>query len=205
VFSADPRIVPNAEPIPSLSYSEVRELALYGAKVLHPATIAPAISAGIPVRVLNTFRHEDAGTSITAENLPHSEIHAVSIVKNCVLVRGTADVVERCFAPEHVHNTIILESKSLEHLSVIAHTPTQASRTNVDVAIAGTHLQPIDCAVVIATGPGASQPATISRLLYAVADHNIYAVINGTSDVSVFFVCDADAVNEVLLKLHAQR
>jgi aspartate kinase len=67
VMSADPRVVPGAKTIPVLSFNEAAELAYFGAKVLHPKTILPAVRRSIPVRVLNTFRPTHPGTVITAE------------------------------------------------------------------------------------------------------------------------------------------
>lgn len=66
VMSADPRIVPDARPLPAISYAEAAELSYFGAKVIHPRTVLPAIEAGIPVRILNTFAPDDPGTTITA-------------------------------------------------------------------------------------------------------------------------------------------
>ncbi|MBI2982722.1 MAG: aspartate kinase [Chloroflexi bacterium] len=66
VMSADPRMVEGARPIPRLSYAEAAELSYFGAKVLHPRAVLPAIEAGIPVRILNTFAADDPGTTITA-------------------------------------------------------------------------------------------------------------------------------------------
>ena len=66
VMSADPRIVPDAKPLPAISYAEAAELSYFGAKVIHPRTVLPAIEAGIPVRILNTFAPDDPGTTITA-------------------------------------------------------------------------------------------------------------------------------------------
>jgi aspartate kinase len=63
-MSADPRIVPEARFVPTLSFAEAAELAFFGAKVLHPATMVPAIAKGIPIRVLNSFRPEFAGTTV---------------------------------------------------------------------------------------------------------------------------------------------
>lgn len=67
VLTADPRVVPNARPIPRLSFAEAAELAAFGAKVLHPATVQPAVEAGIPVTVRHTQRPNGAFTTITAE------------------------------------------------------------------------------------------------------------------------------------------
>ena len=64
VMSADPRIVPEARFVPTLSFAEAAELAFFGAKVLHPATMVPAIGKGIPIRVLNSFRPEFPGTRV---------------------------------------------------------------------------------------------------------------------------------------------
>lgn len=67
VLTADPRVVPAARPIKRLSFAEAAELAAFGAKVLHPATVQPAVEAGIPVTVRHTERPEGAFTTITAE------------------------------------------------------------------------------------------------------------------------------------------
>src|SRR2546422_3492673 len=65
MLSADPRIVPEARPVPHLSFAEASELADFGARVLHPKTLLPAIEKEIPVRVLNTARPEDPGSLVT--------------------------------------------------------------------------------------------------------------------------------------------
>lgn len=70
ILTADPRIVPAARRIHSLTFSEASELAYSGAKVLHPSTITPAMDRNIPVRVLNTGRPESEGTTIVGEYGP---------------------------------------------------------------------------------------------------------------------------------------
>lgn len=70
VMSCDPRVVPEAHTIPALSFNEAAELAYFGAKVLHPKTILPAVREGIPVRVKNTFEPAHPGTVITAKGDP---------------------------------------------------------------------------------------------------------------------------------------
>lgn len=85
VLSADPRIVHNAVTIPEMSFDEIRELSYYGAKVLHPDTIKPAILRKIPVRVLNTFHPENEGTLITpGTKVKSARIRAVHLKKNCI-------------------------------------------------------------------------------------------------------------------------
>jgi aspartate kinase len=67
MLTADPRIVSSAELVPHLSFDEAAELAYFGAKVLHPSTILPAVDQGIPVRILNTHRPHVAGSLITRD------------------------------------------------------------------------------------------------------------------------------------------
>jgi aspartate kinase len=67
MLTADPRIVPQPRLVPQLSFNEASELAYFGAKVLHPSTILPAVAKNIPVRILNSRRPDNPGTMITAE------------------------------------------------------------------------------------------------------------------------------------------
>jgi aspartate kinase len=67
MLTADPRVVPQPRLVPHLSFAEASELAYFGAKVLHPSTILPAVSKNIPVRILNSRQPDAAGTLITAE------------------------------------------------------------------------------------------------------------------------------------------
>src|SRR5207245_9506531 len=64
-MSADARFVKSAKPLATISYAEAAELSYFGAKVIHPRTVLPAVEAGIPVRILNTFAPSDRGTTIT--------------------------------------------------------------------------------------------------------------------------------------------
>ncbi len=67
VLTADPRILARVDTVPSLSFREASALAHFGAKVLHPATVAPAVDRGIPVRILNSRRPDAAGTTVTRD------------------------------------------------------------------------------------------------------------------------------------------
>ncbi len=73
MLTADPRIIPQARLVPRLSYAEAAELAYFGAKVLHPSTIHPAVERNIPVRILNSRKPDGAGTLITAEPSPDGD------------------------------------------------------------------------------------------------------------------------------------
>lgn len=88
VLSYDPRVFDDAKPVREMSASEIRELSLFGAKVLHPDTIAPAVEANIEVKILNTFAPEDVGTRIkSAIDDSSSKIHSLNVKKNCALYR----------------------------------------------------------------------------------------------------------------------
>jgi len=95
VLTADPRIVPDARSLNRLSYEEVAELAYYGAKVLHPKTVKPAIEKQIPLRVLNTFEPEQPGTQIVpatemadevSDESASGSVKAVTAIRNMTLI-----------------------------------------------------------------------------------------------------------------------
>ena len=71
MLTADPRIIDRPQVVPQLSFAEASELAYFGAKVLHPSTILPAVDKNIPVRILNSRRPEAPGTVITASPATH--------------------------------------------------------------------------------------------------------------------------------------
>src|SRR5437763_7224257 len=86
MLTADPRVVPNARLIKQIAFDEASELASFGAKVLHPNTIAPAVRVGIPVFVLNSRRPEGKGTKITFE-APKRAVSAIAGKNNVTLIK----------------------------------------------------------------------------------------------------------------------
>jgi aspartate kinase len=80
MLTADPRIISDVQVVPHLSFAEASELAHFGAKVLHPATILPAVAKNIPVRILNSRRPAAPGTLITSERAPSSSAHGVTAI-----------------------------------------------------------------------------------------------------------------------------
>lgn len=91
ILSADPRKVSTARVIPEVTYDEAQELAHFGAKVLHPRTIRPAVSAGIPVRILSTFQPTNAGT-VVRQGGQGQRIKATTALKGLTML--TVDVPE---------------------------------------------------------------------------------------------------------------
>jgi aspartate kinase len=91
MLTADPRVVPSAQPVPRLSFDEASELAYFGAKVLHPSTILPAVASNIPVRILNTMRPESPGSAITAEPSPEfPPLAAIACKRQVTVVNVTS-------------------------------------------------------------------------------------------------------------------
>ena len=91
MLTADPRIVPQPRLVPQLSFAEASELAYFGAKVLHPSTILPAVARNIPVRILNSRRPDNAGTMITAEARPgEGQLTALACKRDVTVVDITS-------------------------------------------------------------------------------------------------------------------
>jgi aspartate kinase len=93
MMTADPRLIPTARVIDRISYVEAAELAWFGAKVLHPKTIAPAVAQRIPVRVLNTHNVSSAGTLITEEGDTRDSAgpRAVAVKRGITVVHMTSN------------------------------------------------------------------------------------------------------------------
>ena len=91
MLTADPRIVPRPRVVPHLSFAEASELAYFGAKVLHPSTILPAVTKNIPVRILNSRRPESAGTLISADaRSADSQLTAIACKRNVTVIDITS-------------------------------------------------------------------------------------------------------------------
>jgi aspartate kinase len=91
MMTADPRVIPGSRLVPRLSFAEAAELSYFGAKVLHPSTIHPAVERDIPVRILNSWKPQEAGTLITATPSPESNsLTAMAAKKDLTVVDITS-------------------------------------------------------------------------------------------------------------------
>jgi len=90
IYTCDPRVVSDAQPITNLSFQEATELAYFGAKVLHPSTTKPASLKHIPVYVKNIFEPEQPGTKISHETTDSRRIKAMTFKENCLVVTVTS-------------------------------------------------------------------------------------------------------------------
>jgi len=91
ILTCDPRLIPNAKKISQMSYKEAGELAYFGAKVLHPKTILPAIEKNIPVIVKNTFNPNGTGTTIVSNSKNIQTIKAIAFRKNITIINVTSN------------------------------------------------------------------------------------------------------------------
>jgi len=86
MFTSDPRFIEGTQPIPEIGFNEAAELAYFGARVLHPATIQPAVEKNIPVFVKNTFEPDKPGTRIVSDNKNSTAIRAIAFKKNIHII-----------------------------------------------------------------------------------------------------------------------
>jgi aspartokinase/homoserine dehydrogenase 1 len=123
IYTADPKVVPEAFPVPEISFAEAMELAHFGAKVLHPKSIAPAREHGIPVRVCNSFRPEQPGTLVRAHAAPPPHAaRGISFLDGLALIdvtgpgmKGVPGVAARVFgamAAEEISVVLITQASS---------------------------------------------------------------------------------------------
>jgi len=113
ILSADPRLVPDAVPVPAMSYEEACELAYFGAKVIHPQTLGPAMQHGLAVRIRNTFQPAHQGTLLGA-----AAVASASPVKGLSLVPGLAVLEVSGAAMVGVHLAELVLSTSAPWLAV---------------------------------------------------------------------------------------
>lgn len=136
VLSADPRLVANAFVIPELTYQDAMELSYFGAKVVHPSTMIPAVRGNIPIRIKNTFRPDAPGTLISHNAArPDTEITGIASIEEVALinvegggligVRGIASRVFRALADADV-NVVMISQASSEHSICLVCRETEA-------------------------------------------------------------------------------
>ncbi len=124
VLSADPRLVPEAEFVPELTYAEACELAYFGAKVIHPQTMQPAIARGIPIRIRSTFNPTHPGSLIQARASREPPVKGVTAIGELAIVTvegtgmiGVPGTAERVFSALHRAgiSVVMISQGSSEH------------------------------------------------------------------------------------------
>ncbi len=212
ILTADPRIVPKARLVPEVGYAEAAELAFFGAKVLHPATIRPAVARGIPVAVRNTFRPGGTGTVVRAD-APGAGVRAVAMrggvaalfVGNprMFLAHGYAARVFSVFEKRRVPVDVIATSEVSISITVDGKAPLDLLVEDLSGFAEVSILR--DLAVVSVVGKGLRTTSGVAfRTFRAVGDVNVVLISQGASDTNITFVVDGKDAPEALRRLHRE-
>jgi len=230
VMTADPRLIPNAQTLPEISYSEIAELAYFGAKVLHPKTIRPVVEAGIGLRICNTFNPGHPGTRLVANHKstrPQAKekvIKAITAIHQQHLVTiegrgmlGVPGVAARAFAAVASTGTNIpLITQASSEQSICFSIPTEASSAVLDAlektfAIELTQ-RDIDrvwaseeVSIITAVGHGTRHTPGIAGQIFTKlgeAEINVLAIAHGSSDVSISMVVNSAETEKAVRALH---
>jgi aspartokinase/homoserine dehydrogenase 1 len=227
-FSADPKRVPDARVLPEISYAEAMELSHAGAKVLHPLAVQPAMKAGIPVLIRNSFNPEAPGTRIedvpaTESALPRPVTGLTSINRVVLLnlsgsgmagVPGTASRLFTCLA-KHSINIIFISQASSEQSISLAISPGQTSMAKKVLEdefsreIEARRIDPIhvrrNLAMVAVVGNKMSGHPGVSAQLFETLGKNginVIAVAQGANEMNISLVVDSEDEDKALNCIH---
>lgn len=211
VLTCDPRIVPDALPIPDLSFAEAAELAAFGAKVLHPATIQPAVEARIPVTVRHTQKPEGRFTTISAEVRSGRPITALAsrgpvtvLTVSSTRMLAQSGFLARLFevfGRRGVSVDLVATAEVSVSLTVEADVPLKSLLQDLSAfATVETHE---GRAIIAAVGERLkSTPGLGARLLTALGDINVEMISMGANEINLSLVVKEERTAEALRRLH---
>ncbi len=225
VLSGDPRRVPEARVINALTYNEAMELAYFGASVIHPQTMGPAVANDIPVLIRNTFYPERQGSRISRDSESNRSIKGVTAVDGMALVNlegagmigvpGTADRMFAALRGADVSVTLISQASS-EHSICIAVPESLASRaqavieTAFAVELEDGQIQSVDVtgsqSIIAVVGDNmAGHPGVAARFFgtLAKAGINVRAIAQGSSERNISVVVKSAESTRALRAVHA--
>ena len=212
MMTTDPNMCPNARRIKTISFEEAAELAYFGAKVLHPATLLPAIQRNIPVLILNSRNPGCEGTRITA-TAPKSKsvfkaiaakkrITIVDVVATRMLMaHGFLKSIFEVFANHRCPVDMVSTSEVSVSVTVDSNESIAAIAADLgklaDVKYEGRK------AIVCLVGENIrNTPGIAARVFSAIADVNIQMISQGASEINISFVIDEPDVPKVVSRLH---
>jgi bifunctional aspartokinase / homoserine dehydrogenase 1 len=225
VLSADPRRVPDATVIDSLSYNEAMELAYFGAKVIHPQTMAPAVGRDIPIWIRNTFAPQKEGTLICAAPTSKLPVKGITSIERIALLNvegagmiGVPGTAHRLFGAlrEEGISVILISQGSSEHSICCAIPQEQAERAASVVRAAFERelkegqMQSVDVdpdlAILAVVGDGmAGTPGVSGKVFDALgtASVNVRAIAQGASERNISVVIEGKHATRALRAVHA--
>jgi aspartate kinase len=212
MLTTDPSLCPDARRIKVISFDEAAELAYFGAKVLHPATVLPAVQKNIPVYILNSRNPGCEGTRISAR-APHGRniFKAIAVKKRITIV----DVAAPRMLLAHGFLKAIFEAFDRHRVSVDVVSTSEVSvsltvDSNASIpALAGDLAKLADVkyegrkAIVCLVGENLREtPGVAARVFSELADVKIRMISQGASEINLTFVIEEEAVQEVVRRLH---
>jgi bifunctional aspartokinase / homoserine dehydrogenase 1 len=222
LMTADPRLVPGAQPIAEVSYEEAAELAYFGAKVLHPKALRPLLGTGIPVFIRNSFLPESTGTKInTGFSKAKSHAKGLTGTKDVALISiggpgltGVTDVAGRVFATlAGLRTDIYLLSQSSSRNDLCLAIPVAAAGQAVEalrhefardlLGVEADHIR-VDRSVAIITVVGRGARKT-SGQVFGILDRegiDTLAIAQGSSDYNISFVITRKDMKAATLAIH---
>ena len=212
MMTTDPRLCPDARRIKVISFDEAAELAYFGAKVLHPATVLPAIQRNIPVYVLNSLNPTCEGTKVTARAPRCANIFkAIALKKRITLVEIAAPrrllvhgYLKSIFEVFDNHNVAVdVVSTSEVSVSVTAETNEAIPALAADLAKLADVKYEGRKAIVCLVGENLRDTAGIAAKVFGILeDVKIRMISQGASEINLTFVIEEDAAAEVVRRLH---
>jgi aspartate kinase len=213
VLTADPRLVKEARTIPRMTYREAAELAYFGAKVLHPKTIQPAVEQLIPVRICNSRAPEDTGTLVgsEAEASPHT-VKAIAHKTGVTTVQitsarmlGAYGFLHAIFAIFNRHRTVIdVVTTSEVSVSLSLDDAGGLSAIIAELNELGAVEVEPGRAIICVVGEGLrGMPGIAARIFGCLADINISLISQGASSVNLTFAIEEKHLQEAVSRLHA--
>ncbi len=211
MLTADPRVVPSARPIEQIRFDEASELASFGAKVLHPATIAPAVRLGIPVWIYNSRNPTAHGTRITFD-APRRAVTAIAAKRDTTILRVATG--KMLFQHGFLRRVFELFDEHAVSVDVVATSEVSVSVTVDDTApldlllVALRQIGDVSVerrrAVVSVVGSGIADDAfAMSRVVAALGHRRIYMLSLSASAINLTILLDDADVPDAMRALHA--
>ncbi len=226
VMTADPRIVPDARTLERISYTEAAEMAYFGAKVLHPKTVRPAVEKGIPIRIVNTFNPDHPGTLIVKEPVRGGRaVKAVTMIPKLALITvegrgmlGVPGVAARVFeavAREGVSVLMISQSSSEQSICFVVeekagervvHALEHAFARELDQGHIDRIWAEPNVVIIAAVGAGMRHTPGVAATIFGALGQrriNVLSIAQGSSEYNLsLVVLDQDA-HEAVRAIHA--
>ncbi len=211
IMTSDPRLIENARTISELSYAEAAELSYFGAKVIHPSTIQPAVEKHIPVWVKNTTKPGEAGSRIHADGKSRG-IQAIAGKKGVTLVNvhssrmlNAYGFLKRIFEVfEKYRVSVDLIATSEVSVSLTIEDARNIAAVTAELEAFSTVTVETDKAIISLVGQDLwKQSRFTARVFSAMADIPVRMISLGSSDINLSLVVPEDLVDSAIQSLHS--